>query len=301
MRILISNNEKEKNKEINVNMIKQSFQICEGIGELTEQKLWQLGFQNWDKILQSKMPESFSRAKWRNLQSELVKFKTILDKNDFSEFNKVCPSKLLWRSIPELFGKIAFLDIETTGLNRFRNKITTIAVYDGIQCHNFVNGKNLDDFPEFIKKFPAIATYYGKGFDIPFINHKLGIHMDQIHYDLCFLLRKVGITGGLKSIEKQFKISRGNMADLDGYSAVVLWKKYQKTKEEKYLHTLLAYNNEDVINLEPLLCIAYNKLIRKFDTPFKKLVNPVKKIPNPFIADKSVIKELKRETLSYFP
>ncbi len=282
-------------------MIKQSFQICEGIGQLTEKKLWKLGFKNWDEILQSKMPNSFSGAKWRVLQSELVKFQDVIDKNDFLEFNQLCPSKLIWRSIPELIGKIAFLDIETTGLNRFRNKITTIAVYDGIQCHNFVNGKNLDDFPEFIKKFPAIVTYYGKCFDIPFIQNRMGIEMDQIHYDLCFLLRKVGITGGLKSIEKHFNISRGNMADLDGYSAVILWKKYQKTKEEKYLNTLLAYNNEDVINLEYLLYIAYNKLIEKNETPFKKLKIPVKKIPNPFIADKTVIKELKEGTTSYFP
>ncbi len=292
---------REKNKDFDINMIKQSFQICDGIGELTENKLWKLGFKNWDKILQSEMPDSFSRAKWRVLQSELVKFQEVIDKNDFLEFNNLCPSKLIWRSIPELIEKIAFLDIETTGLDRFRNKISTIAVYDGIKCHNFVNGKNLDDFPEFIKKFPAIATYYGKCFDIPFIKNRMGIEMDQIHYDLCFLLRRVGITGGLKSIEKQFNISRGNMADLDGYSAVILWEKYQKKKEEKYLSTLLAYNNEDVINLEYLLYIAYNKLIKKNKTPFKKLKIPAKDISNPFIADNSVIKELKEEMVSYFP
>ncbi len=282
-------------------MIKQSFQICEGIGELTEKKLWKLGFTSWDDISQSEMPDSFSRAKWGVLQTELVKFQDVIDKSDFMGFNRLCPSKLIWRSIPELIGKIAFLDIETTGLNKFRNKITTIAVYDGIKCYNFVNGKNLDDFPEFIKKFPAIATYYGKNFDIPFIKNQMEIEMDQIHYDLCFLLRRVGITGGLKAIEKQLNISRGNMADLDGYSAVILWKKYQKTKEDKYLNTLLAYNNEDVINLEYLLFLAYNKLTKKNYTPFRKLKIPEKKIRNPFIADKTVIKELKEETTSYFP
>ena len=158
-------------------MIKQSFQICDGIGELTEKKLWNLGFKNWDKILQSEMPDSFSRAKWRVLQSELVKFQDVIDKSDFMRFNRLCPSKLIWRSIPELIGKIAFLDIETTGLDRFCNKITTIAVYDGIQCHNFVNGKNLDDFPGFIKRFTAISTYYGKIFDINFIKNQMGIEI----------------------------------------------------------------------------------------------------------------------------
>jgi hypothetical protein len=84
------------------------------------------------------------------------------------------------------------------------------------------------------------------------------------------------------------------MADLDGYSAVILWQKYQKTNEEKYLHTLLAYNNEDVFSLEYLLDIAYNKLIHHTNSPFPKLKVREKHYPKPYRADHSVIKELKR-------
>jgi len=110
---------------------------------------------------------------------------------------------------------------------------------------------------------------------------------------VCLLLRKLKIKGGLKIIEKRFGISRGNLEALDGYTAVLLWKKFRKSRKRKYLETLLAYNNEDVINLEFLLYKAYNLLIKNEHTATPSLRFPKKKeIENPFLPNKQVVDEM---------
>jgi hypothetical protein len=215
-----------------------------------------------------------------------------LDVLDFSQLTNLIPKIQHWKMIPNFIDRIAYLDIETTGLSPHYSHITTIAVYDGNEVHDFVRGENLDEFPAFISKFPAITTFYGKAFDIPFIKQEMGIEFNQVHFDVCFLLRRLKIKGGLKKIERTFGISRGALEDLDGYSAVLLWKKYAKTKKIEYLETLLAYNNEDVINLEFLLHKAYNLLIEKEQIFTSPLKFPKKDIKNPFAANKRVIEEI---------
>jgi len=215
-----------------------------------------------------------------------------LDVLDFSQLTNLIPKIQHWKMIPNFIDRIAYLDIETTGLSPHYSHITTIAVYDGNEVHDFVRGENLDEFPAFISKFPAITTFYGKAFDIPFIKQEMGIEFNQVHFDVCFLLRRLKIKGGLKKIERTFGISRGALEDLDGYSAVLLWKKYAKTKKKEYLETLLAYNNEDVINLEFLLHKAYNLLIEKEQIFTSPLKFPKKDIKNPFAANKRVIEEI---------
>ncbi len=123
--------------------------------------------------------------------------------------------------------------------------------------------------------------------------------LEQLKYDiineydsLLFLLKRLKIKGGLKKIEKRFGISRGGLENLDGYTAVILWNKFKKTKKKEYLETLLAYNNEDVINLEFLLYRAYNLLIEKEHCITSPLEFPRKKVKNPFQANRRVVDEI---------
>jgi len=46
-------------------------------------------------------------------------------------FSKLLPSNQCWRLFPEFRDSTVYLDIETTGLDRHFNEITTIALYDG--------------------------------------------------------------------------------------------------------------------------------------------------------------------------
>ena len=269
-----------------------SFTFVKGIGVKAETTLRELGICCWNDVIKKQCPELFPKQKWNSIWNGVNSAIEALKTLDISQLTGLIPKIQHWKMIPNLVDRIAYLDIETTGLSPHYSHITTIAVYDGTRVHDFVRGDNLNEFPAFISKFPAITTFYGKSFDIPFIKHEMGIDFNHIHFDVCFLLRRLQIKGGLKKIEKRFGISRGALEDLDGYSAVLLWKKYKQTKEKEYLETLLAYNNEDVINLEFLLHQAYNLLIEKEQVFSPPLEFPKKKIINPFQANKRVVKEI---------
>ena len=274
------------------NPLFNSFTFVKGIGVKAEVKLRELGIRCWNDVIKKERPELFPKQKWHALWNGVNSAIKAIKILDISQLTTLIPKVQHWKMIPNFIDRIAYLDIETTGLSHYDSYITTIAVYDGTQVHDFVRGDNLNDFPAFISKFPAITTFYGKSFDIPFIKHEMGIGFNQIHFDVCFLLRRLKITGGLKRIERHFGISRGVLEDLDGFDAVRLWKKFKQTKEKEYLDTLLAYNNEDVINLEFLLYKAYNLLIEREQTFTAPLNFPKKDITNPFVPSKRVLKEI---------
>ena len=269
-----------------------SFTFVKGIGLKAEITLRELGISCWNDVIKKQCPELFSKQKWHAIWNGVSSVIEALKILNVSQLTSLIPKTQHWKMIPNFVDRIAYLDIETTGLSPQYSHITTIAVYDGKRIYDFIRGENLDEFPAFISKFPAITTFYGKSFDIPFIKKEMGIEFNQIHFDVCFLLKRLKIKGGLKKIEKRFGISRGDLEELDGYSAVLLWKKFMKTQKKEYLDTLLAYNNEDVINLEFLLYQAYNLLIEREHIFTPPLEIPKKEITNPYLANKRVIDEI---------
>ena len=208
-------------------------------------------------------------------------------------FYERLPSNQQWRLFPEFNDSLAYLDIETTGLDPAIDYITTIALYDANHIHYYVRGENLDQFREDIKKYKLLVTYNGKTFDVPFIQSKFGIKLSQAHIDLRYVLKSLGLGGGLKSCERQLGYDRGGLASVDGYMAVMLWREYQKTGDRKVLNTLLAYNIEDVLTLENLLIYAYNANLKK--TPFAASHRLPDRIQPaiPFDADTATIDRLK--------
>ena len=118
--------------------------------------------------------------------------------------------------------------------------------------------------------------------------------MNHAHIDLRYILASLGYTGGLKSCESQLEIDRGELKDIDGFFAPLLWYDYKKNRNEKALETLLAYNIQDVLNLEHLMVIAYNLKIK--DTPFygNQLQEPV--VPEiPFNVDITTVERIKND------
>ena len=190
---------------------------------------------------------------------------------------------------------MAYLDIETTGLESWQNEITTIALYDGETIFTYVNGRNLDDFKENIMKHQVIITYNGKCFDIPFIKSYLGISLNQVHIDLRYLLASLGFKGGLKGCERQLGIDRNELADIDGYFAVLLWDDYVRNNNQKALETLLAYNIQDVVNLEALMVISYNLKLRKMLFHHSHQLSSPAQPDIPFRADKKIVERIKTE------
>jgi len=213
-------------------------------------------------------------------------------------FAELIPAGHHWRFFPEFRNTTVYLDIETTGLSPYYETITTISLYDGQSIFYYVKDQNLNDFPEDIKQYKVIITYNGKSFDVPFIERYFDIRLNHAHIDLRYVLASLGYRGGLKSCETQLGFKRGDLADIDGFFAVLLWYDYLKNRNEKALETLLAYNIQDVLTLEMLMVISYNLKIK--DTPFyqNRLPEPVSP-KSPFRVDMKTVERIRSEK-TYF-
>lgn len=277
-------------------MLQHTFCHIPGIGMKTERRLWEAGITSWDSW-QSPSPVRLS-ATTKLDATRVLKGSLVALENDPTFFTGQLSSTEPWRIFPHYRDRTAYLDIETTGLDEFA-EITTIALYDGKEVFTYINGRNLYDFVEDIKKYQVIISYNGKSFDIPFLERFFRIRLDHAQIDLRYVLARLGFKGGLKGCEKQLGLDRGNLDGVDGYFAVLLWHHYTHNNDESALQTLLAYNIEDTVNLERLAIEAYNRNV--LTTPFaEELILPFPVPPaNPFIADYDCIERIKRKLSQY--
>ncbi len=276
-------------------MLQNTFSHIPGIGVKTEQNIWASDIREWDDLnsaIEAELPAAVLR-KIPMMRPFLEESRKHLSGNP-RYFEKHLPSTLHWRLFPDFRAHTVYLDIETTGLDE-RDTITTIALYDGNGIHHFVNGQNLDEFPKVIQRYKVLVTYNGKTFDIPFIERYFGISLrEHAHIDLRYVLTSLGYKGGLKRCEKALGIDRGEVDGIDGYFAVLLWKDYSESQNVKALETLLAYNIEDVVNLEILMVIAYNLKVEQ--TPFHREKQLPKPAPPalPFRPDRKTVERIRR-------
>ena len=272
-------------------MLKNTFCHIPGIGAKSERKLWDAGLREWGGVGEAvKLP----RRRREVLAQHAEESQARLAAGDACYFCERLPSNQAWRLFPEFAHATAFLDIETTGLSGERDYITTIAVYDGDQIYTFVRGQNLDEFADCISRYATLVTYNGKTFDIPFIRQHMGLPMEQAHIDLRYILAGLGMKGGLKQCEKRLGLDRKELADIDGYFAVLLWQEYLRKGDRKALDTLLAYNIADVVNLASIMPLAYNMKLQ--ETPFHDThLLPLEAAADiPYEADMETVQRIKR-------
>lgn len=279
-------------------MLNNSFLHIPSVGVSTERKIWDSGIRTMDDFLASP-PNFISSNKKRIFTEHICTSKEKIACKDALYFLNNLPSKEHWRIFGEYQDSAVYLDIETTGLGSSGDIITTIALYDGKNIGYYINGENLNDFKKDIRNYKVIITYNGKTFDIPFIEHYFGITIPHAQLDLRYILHNLGYSGGLKSCEKQLGLERtGELSDIDGFFAVLLWNDYKKNKNPKSLETLLSYNIEDVLNLEFLMIEAYNRKLKNIPFAVEKLKN--RKTPsNPFEADSSTVKRIRNQYHMY--
>ena len=151
---------------------------------------------------------------------------------------------------------------------------------------------NLDGLPSFLSRFNLIVTYNGKCFDIPFIERYFGATVTTPHIDLRYVLAGMGYKGGLKSCERQLNLPiRKGMEEIDGYTAVLLWDYFCRTKDQRSLETLLAYNYEDSVRLEWLMIEAYNQKVSELPFDSIKLQKPSLPL-NPYTSHSAVLRRI---------
>jgi uncharacterized protein YprB with RNaseH-like and TPR domain len=274
-----------------VDMLRRTFLHIPGIGSKTEKRFWQSGIHTWEDFAPD-CPIRLPRSRIDAITACLEESKRHINAGDLGYFSNRLPANQHWRFFPEFRDATVYLDIETAGLEMWGFEITTISVYNGKSIFYYVNGRNLDDFLDEIKKYKVIVTYNGKSFDIPFIENYFGIKLDQAHIDLRYVLASLGYRGGLKGCEMQLGIDRGDLSGLDGYFAVLLWYDYLHNGNEKALETLLAYNIQDVLSLEHLMVVSHNLKVQ--NTPFSSNLLPEPVLPQiPFRADLKTVGRIK--------
>ena len=125
-------------------MLTNSFIHIQGIGAITEQRLWESGIKDWGSI-KTGLPIPVSAGRKHFLLNGIEESWRHLEDCNPMYFSKCLPANQSWRLFPEFRNSIVYLDIETTGLDRHYQSITTIVLYDGHEIKTYVNGQNLDD------------------------------------------------------------------------------------------------------------------------------------------------------------
>jgi uncharacterized protein len=249
-------------------LLEATFIHAQSIGRTTEQKLWQAGAVDWDAYLARPDVEwPLSRAQRALLTPTIIESKDRLAEEDYAWFAERLPQSEHWRAVANFGHRLAFVDIETNG-GMHPDDLTVVGIYDGWKLRQYVKGQNLTQVPEALADAAMLVTFFGTGFDIPFLRRSFPdphLFSTKLHVDLCFLLKKLGYRGGLKSIEPRFGIQRSTSTyGLSGWDAVRLWHEYSGGRQ-KSLDTLLAYNAEDVRNMAILLSEGYRQMARQLD------------------------------------
>ncbi|NPV00670.1 MAG: ribonuclease H-like domain-containing protein [Brevinematales bacterium] len=286
-------------------MLRHTFCHLKGVGKKRESILWEHGILCWEDALERKRLDSAVSGHTTGISPELADSisrgarESIerLAAGDLPYFMKHLHPSEHWRVFREFRAGTAYFDIETDGLSNETGRITTVSLYDGRAVNTYINGGNLGEFPDEFSAYRLIVSYNGKCFDVPFINHYFGIHVDIPHIDLCPVMHSLGFYGGLKGTEKALGIDRGELDGVDGYFAVLLWNEYENHDNINALETLLAYNIEDVVNLEFLMIEAYNRKIGEYPA-FRHNTIPVPERPEiPFKPDYSLVQRYRQKFL----
>lgn len=244
-------------------MIRNSYIFLEKIDAKTENNIWKQGISDWDSFLETKKIKGMSKARKLYYNRQILKARKALYNLNSSYFIDKIPSTETWRLYNFFKEDSVFLDIETTGIYS-HDDITLVGLFDGFETKIMIKDINLNInfLKKELEKYKLIVTFNGAVFDLPFIKKRYYNLLPNIpHFDLRTACARVGLTGGLKTIERKLGIKRNKIIEkLYGGDAVTLWKMFRATGDDYYLNLLVEYNEEDVINLKKIADYVYDKL-----------------------------------------
>jgi len=248
-------------------MLRNSFIFLEKIGRKSESKLWTQGIADWNEFIGTNSVKGISELRKEKYNYAIKEAKNHLLSEDAPYFARTIQFQEQWRLWNEFKDDAIFLDIETDG---YYGSITVIGVYDGYESKSMVRGFNLDKktLLKALGDCKMIVTFNGASFDLPVIKRYFQFAPNVPHIDLRFVCQKIGLTGGLKNIERTVGIKRADeVKDITGCAAITLWELWKATGEKEYLSRLVQYNEEDIVNLLPL---ANHAIPLLWERTFKK-------------------------------
>jgi uncharacterized protein YprB with RNaseH-like and TPR domain len=236
-------------------VLTSTFVLLKGIGERSERRLWETGVTDWAAFLDRSSLSGVSPARKQLYDTELHTARRSLDRRDSRYFATALKQRHHWRLYDTFRHNAVYLDIETTGERGGLETLTVVGLYGRGAVTQLVAGESLTEarLADELNQYELIVTFFGSAFDLPMLRAaypRLSFH--QPHVDLCFTAKRLGLRGGLKSIETTLGIDRpSGLAGLNGWDAVQLWRQWchgDTCARER----LLAYNAADVVNLQAL-------------------------------------------------
>ena len=230
--------------------VENSFLGADGVGERTERKLWENGITHWEAFEADCPGVGSTRASC--IEEFIDAGERALERNDARFFDERFPSGSQWRLYESFRDHACFFDIETTGLDRHHNVVTTVSLHQDGTTETLVRGDTLtaENLRAAFEDARVLVTFNGARFDIPFLETNFELDLDLPHIDLMPTCRKVGLSGGLDAIEEQLGVGR-DLPDVDGREAVRLWHEHERGVDGA-LERLVEYNREDTENMVPV-------------------------------------------------
>jgi uncharacterized protein len=243
-------------------MIESSFCLLSRVGLRTERQWWQRGMRTWEDFLSSGSIPGIGPHRKALYDEELRRARAHKTQDDARYFAVHLPAQEQWRLYEWLRPRAVYLDIETNSYGQ----ITVVGLYGHGGFTSLVEGDSLtrQRLCDELARYDLLITFNGTSFDLPVLLASVqGLPLDQPHIDLCGLGRRLGYRGGLKVIETQLGISRSTeLQGMCGADAGRLWNRWRHRRDEEARETLLAYNEADCVNLQPLADLFYCQMVQ---------------------------------------
>ena len=238
--------------------LENSYIGVDGVGEVTERKLWEAGAHTWEDF----EPSLCGPTTANRIESFIEAARPRLEDDDSAFFDRRLPSSERWRLYENFRADACFFDIETTGLDQHRNRVTCVSFHRDGDTETLVRGDDLtrENLRERLDA-PLLVSFNGARFDVPFLETSFGLSIDAPHLDLLYPCRRVDLTGGLKAIEPACGVER-DRPDISGEDAVRLWREHERGVDGS-LETLISYNRVDTVNMRTVADDVVDRLDRK--------------------------------------
>ena len=247
-------------------MIRRCFSVLDGIGPTRAKAIRAAGIADWQGLATAESIPGISEKLHESLVLQVGQWSQALARDDAAFFAEHLPRPEHWTLFEPFGDAVRYLDIETTGLSAGYHDVTVVGIHDGTNHRALVRGRDLSAaaIQQALAGCKLLVTYYGSAFDVPFLSAAFPeIRWDLPHFDLCFAGRRVGLTGGLKEVERKLGMRRdASITEVDGFEAVRLWRRHERG-DPAALPTLLRYNEADTHNLVEIARIVYERLCQK--------------------------------------
>jgi uncharacterized protein len=243
-------------------VIESTFQLTPGVGAYRERQLWAAGVLRWDALPAAPAVALSPRLDAR-VRAAVEAARAALRGGDADGLAAMLPGRERWRLYRAFAAEAAFLDVETDG-----DEVTVVGVLDAAGPRVYVRGRDLDDFPARTAGWKLLVTFNGLSFDVPVLRRCFPEWTPpRAHLDLRHLWGRLGHQGGLKLLERTTGVGRpDHLGGVDGMEAVRLWRRHQ-AGEPGALRRLAEYNLYDVVNLEALAALGYNRMLERHRLP----------------------------------